>query len=44
MQLGIARHQSFRESMIVRVDGLLQPGCFMREGLERFQVGLETWP
>ena len=44
MQLGIARHQSFREIRIVRVDGLLQPGCFMREGLERFHVGLETWP
>jgi hypothetical protein len=44
MQLGIARHESFHEIRIFRVDGQLQLGRFMREGLERFHVGLETWP
>lgn len=44
MQLGILRHQGFHETKIVRVDGQLQFGCFMREGRKRFHVGLEFWP
>jgi hypothetical protein len=48
MPIEIARHEGFHEIRIVSVDGQLQLGCFMREALERFHVGLdvslEPWP
>ena len=39
MPMEIARHEGFHEIRIVSVDGQLPLGCFMRDALERFDVG-----